>query len=34
MAVTGQDLPGLNKPSTQARRREAAPSRWWSGFLH
>src|SRR3569833_4256370 len=34
MAVTGQYLPGLNKPTTEARRRETAPSRWWSGISH
>src|SRR3569832_1788890 len=31
MAVTGQDLPGLTKPHDQARRRDAALSRWQSG---
>jgi two-component system sensor histidine kinase ChvG len=30
MAVTGQDLPGLRKPSSSARRRDAALSRGWS----
>jgi two-component system sensor histidine kinase ChvG len=30
MAVTGQDLPGLRKPNTDARRRTAAPSRLWA----
>jgi two-component system sensor histidine kinase ChvG len=34
MAVTGQDLPGLNKPHDQARRRDAALTRWWNGFSH
>lgn len=32
MAVTGQDLPGLRK-NADARRRDAAPVRLWSGIL-
>jgi two-component system sensor histidine kinase ChvG len=34
MAVTGQDLPGLSKPTEQARRRDAALTRVWNGFSH
>jgi len=34
MAVTGQDLPGLSKPTEQARRRDAALTRWWNGLTH
>ena len=32
MAVTGQDLPGLRKPQSTDRRRDAAPARLWAGI--
>ena len=34
MAVTGQDLPGLNKPNDHVQRRDAALTRWWNGISH